>query len=306
VLAIPRNVFSLPSVEVWWPDDPGSVIALLGRCPLVTVHGCADDVAASLEEYSFRRKSTFTLLFDLSLPTVELWKGLKRKSCRQDINRALKLRPDIVVNEYADDAFRLINDHIRRKGYRGALRRSEWDGILSHGDVFSIRCDGVLIAAHAVLVDRPARARATIGGELDPTDSRALGMTGPMNRLLHWHEMNYYKDRGVRRYDFGGVVVDEASPMYNITKFKLSFGGETVAENVLQLWHGDRARAVIRQLAAWGVTRQIFHSAVQVGGRFRSAGGIHDRMVAGSTEGGNGLAPGLTHPDPRVDRGSSP
>lgn len=306
MLTIPRNVFSLPSLEVWWPDDPGSVISLLGRCPLVIVHGCADDVAASLEEYSFRRKSTFTLLFDLSVPAAELWKGLKRKSCRQDINRALKQGPEIGVNEYPDEVFRLINDHIRRKGYRRALRRTEWDGILSHGDVFSIRCDGVLVAAHAVLVDWPARARATIGGELDPKDSRFPAMTGPMNRLLHWHEMNYYKDCGVRHYDFGGVVLDEASPLFNISKFKLSFGGETVAENVLQLWHGDRARAVVRQLAAWGVTRQIFHSAVQVGGRFGSSRGSHDRLVVGSTEGRQGLAPGVTHPDPRLGGGSSP
>ena len=266
MLTIARHVFSLPSFEVWWPDEPDNVLAFLAACPLVTVHGCSDDTAASLEAYSFRRKSTFTLLFDLTLPTVDLWKSLRRKSCRQDINKALKRAPDIVVNSDTDAVFHLINDHIRRKRYRRPLRTAEWEGILSHGDVFSVRCEGVLIAAHAVLVDWPARARATVGGEIDPMDERFSGMIGPMNRLLHWHEMNYYKHRGVRQYDFGGLVLDEASPMYDISRFKLSFGGEPVAENVVQLWRGATGRRVMRQLAAWNVTRQTLHSVVQLGG----------------------------------------
>ena len=269
MLTIPSSVFLLPSLEVWWPDGPESVLALLTQCPLVTVHGCPDDTAAALEEHSFRRKSTCTLLFDLTVPTAELWRGLRRKSCRQDINKALRRAPDIVVNADTDAVFRLINQHIRRKGYRAALSRPEWDRILSHGDVFSIWCEGILIAAHAVLVDWPTRARATIGGEIEPTDPRFLGMIGPMNRLLHWHEMNHYKHHGVHHYDFGGLVLDHASPFYDITRFKLSFGGEPVSENVLQLWRGATGRRLLRELAARDGARQAFHSLVQAGGRFR-------------------------------------
>ncbi len=272
MLTIPRSVFSLPSFEVWWPDEPDSVLALLRHSPLVTVYSCPDDTAVSLERYTFRRKSVFTLLFDLTVPTVELWKGLRRKACRQDINKALKRGPDIVVNGDTDAVFALINDHIQRKRYRPSLRRAEWDRILSHGDVFSIWCEGVLIAAHAVLVDSPVRARATIGGEIDPLDERFPGLIGPMNRLMHWHEMNYYKHRGVHYYDLGGLVLDQASPMYDISRFKLSFGGELVEESVLQLWRGPTGRRVMRQLAAWDGTRRVLHSAVQLGGRFKSLG----------------------------------
>jgi hypothetical protein len=272
MLTISRSVFSLPSFEVWWPDEPDSVLALLRHCPLVTVYSCPDDIAVSLERYAFRRKSVFTLLFDLTVPTVELWKGLRRKACRQDINKALKRGPDIVVNGDTDAVFALINNHIQRKRYRPPLRRAEWDRILSHGDVFSIWCEGVLIAAHAVLVDSPVRARATIGGEIDPLDERFPGLIGPMNRLMHWHEMNYYKHRGVHYYDLGGLVLDQASPMYDISRFKLSFGGELVAESVLQLWRGPTGRRVMRQLAARDGTRRVLHSVVQVGGRFRSLG----------------------------------
>jgi hypothetical protein len=290
VLTIPHSLFSLPSLEVWWPDEPESVLALLNQRPLITVHGCPDDTALSLDEYAFRRKSAATVLFDLTVPAVDLWKGQRRK-CRQDINKALKRGPDIVLNGDTGAVFRLINDHIRRKRYRPPLSKAEWDGILSHGDVFSIWCEGVLISGHAVLVDAPTRARATIGGEIDRADKRFFGVIGPMNRLLHWHEMNYYKHCGVRHYDFGGVVLDPASPMYDISRFKLSFGGELVAENVLQLWRGALGRRVMRQLAARNVTRQMFHSVVRVGGRFGSIRADHEEVKDGPSQGGMALGP---------------
>jgi len=251
----------------------------------VTVRWCPDDIAAPLEQYSSRRKAAFTLLFDLTVATDELWRGLRRKSCRQDINKALKHEPEIIVNEDTESVFHLINDHIRRKGYRAPLRRAEWDRIRSHGDVFSIRCRGTLVAAHAVLVDGAARARATVGGEVDRMDERFPSITGPMNRLLHWHEMNYYKHQGVRHYDFGGLVLDETSPLYEISRFKLSFGGEPVAENVLQLWRGATGRRVLRELAARDGTRRMLHSVVSAGGRFKSTSEGSESTGEGSKQG---------------------
>ena len=285
MLRIPRNVCLVPSFEVWWPDGPDSVLALLREVPLVTVRGCPDEIAGPLEQYSFRRKPALTLLFDLTVPTDELWRGLRRKSCRQDINKALKHEPEIVVNDDIESVFHLINDHIRRKGYRPPLGRAEWDRIRSHGDVFSIRCRGTLVAAHAVLVDGALRARATVGGEVDRMDERFPSITGPMNRLLHWHEMNYYKHRGVRQYDFGGLVLDETSPMYEISRFKLSFGGEPVSENVLQLWRGATGRRVLRELAARDGTRGVLHSVVQAGGQFRSMSRGYESTGDGSPQG---------------------
>lgn len=266
---MPLTIFSLPTFEVWWPDTSESVLELLSDAPLVTVRGCPDHIAAQLEPYSFRYKVALTLLFDLTLPAAELWKGMRRKSCRQDINKALKGDPAIIVNDDQEAVFRLINDHIERKRFRPRLRRAEWDRVLAHGDVFSIRCRGTLVAAHAVLVDPGVRARATIGGELDPRDSRFSSLIGPMNRLLHWHEMNFYKHQGIRTYDFGGLVLDPASPMYDISRFKLAFGGEPQAENVLHLWRGVTGRRVLRELAARNASRQMLNTIVQSGARFK-------------------------------------
>src|SRR5207237_4945562 len=126
-------------------------------------------------------------------------------------------------------------------------------------DVFTSAEGGNLISAHGVMVDSAGRVRLTMSGEVDPGEGRYRGIVGPMNRLLHWHEMQYYKERGIRHYDFGGLVVDEASPAYEISRFKLSFGGEPAVENVLRLWRGAASRRLLRRLAGPDGTRRVLH-----------------------------------------------
>jgi hypothetical protein len=98
--------------------------------------------------------------------------------------------------------------------------------------------------------------------------------------------------------------------MYDISRFKLAFGGELVAENVLQLWRGALGRRVMRQLAARNVTRQMFHSVVQVGARFRSIRADHEGAKDGSSQGEMALGPSHEHspsamPDIRLFSSSS-
>jgi hypothetical protein len=210
------------------------------------------------------------MLVDLSRSKEEMWAGLKRKSCRADIKKAAKQDPEIILNDQTDAAFRLVNDHIARKRYRSALRQGEWERVLSHGDLFSIRWQERLICTHAVLVDPTGRVRLIMAAEVKPLDEAVRGMVGPMNRLLHWHELNYYKDRGCRYYDFGGLILDESSPAYNVSRFKLSFGGEPIVENVMQLWRGPAARRVLRELAGRDGARGALKAFVQAGARLQS------------------------------------
>jgi len=257
-------------LDVWWPASADDVLPLLEEAPLVRVRACSVEVAEALSRYSFRDKPTWTLLFDRLRPKEELWSEMKRKSCRQDITKASRRQTVILRNEETERSFCLVNEHIARKGYRGPLSRQEWEGVLAHGDVFSLWVDDLPVTTHALLVDSSSlRVRTVFGGEVDPGLPTLGGLVGAFNRALHWHEMNHYKHHGVHHYDFGGLVLDQASPFYDITRFKLSFGGEPVSENVLQLWRGATGRRLLRELAARDGARQAFHSLVQVGGQFR-------------------------------------
>jgi hypothetical protein len=64
---------------------------------------------------------------------------------------------------------------------------------------------------------------------LDTYPARERSAIGRANRLLHWHDMLFFKNQEVSTYDFGGWYEKKEDPArLNINKFKESFGGEIV------------------------------------------------------------------------------
>jgi hypothetical protein len=54
-------------------------------------------------------------------------------------------------------------------------------------------------------------------------------LLGRANRWLHWRDMLYFKQMGLRCYDWGGVFEDESDPeKAGINTFKREFGGNAV------------------------------------------------------------------------------
>jgi lipid II:glycine glycyltransferase (peptidoglycan interpeptide bridge formation enzyme) len=187
-----------------------------------------------------------TPLIDLSRSEEQLWQKLEPKSCRYEIRKAQKTDCVISLNEKTDAARLLINDSIRRLQYRAQLDQNEWQALLPDHDVFLCRWQGIPVAAHVILRDRPGRARLLLSGGADRGDERLRAVIGPCNRLLHWHELRHYKAEGFHIYDFGGGDLDKKSPHYWNTQFKLSFGGEVVAEPILYLAKNPALRALLR------------------------------------------------------------
>ncbi|MEA4986606.1 MAG: GNAT family N-acetyltransferase [Anaerovorax sp.] len=54
-------------------------------------------------------------------------------------------------------------------------------------------------------------------------------LLGRGNRLLHWEDIQYYKQNGLNVYDFGGAGKQDEK-VRNITKFKEEFGGFSANE----------------------------------------------------------------------------
>jgi hypothetical protein len=75
------------------------------------------------------------------------------------------------------------------------------------------------------------------------------------NRLLHWRDILYFRDLGLRIYDCGGLTEDP-----RIAEFKRSFGGDEVSEftgYVSGTWKGKaalKARALLYELR-YGIGR---------------------------------------------------
>jgi len=66
-------------------------------------------------------------------------------------------------------------------------------------------------------------------------DKETRSMIGRSNRLLHWEDILYFKDAGLRWYDFGGwyggpETTGTYAEQLLINQFKESFGGEKKRE----------------------------------------------------------------------------
>jgi len=235
--------------QIWWPNSPEDVFPLLSRSPVVSVMQCGDEVASALGPHAFRSKPFYTSLIDLSLSENELWSRLDARSCRQPIRRARDIGCSISVNEDREQAFDLINRFIHLRPYRRPISTRAWRRDLEHGDVFTAKHEGRILAAHLVLVDRPLRARLLLGATARLEGGVQRTLMGGVNRYLHWFEFNYYKAESIPYYDLGGVDLNQKSPLYPITRFKLSFGGETVRQNILRLAANRGLRVALRELA---------------------------------------------------------
>lgn len=55
-------------------------------------------------------------------------------------------------------------------------------------------------------------------------DKNARNLTGRMNKLLHFKDMEYFKSLGVESYDWGNI--SSSTNPNGIDQFKMSFGGE--------------------------------------------------------------------------------
>jgi hypothetical protein len=185
-----------------------------------------------------------------------------RKSTRSLIGRGQRLEASISVNADTAEALDLINEFIRQRKYRRPIAREEWSNYLQYCDVFQIAYGGEVMAVDVVLKDFPRRARALVGATADrtgaPPSTRAV--IGALNRRLVWYQIQHYKALGFEQYDLGGVSLEADSPVWSISDYKQSFGGEGLSELVVHATADPRLRALFKVLAVAKASRR------QVGG----------------------------------------
>ncbi|MGF2413896.1 MAG: hypothetical protein ACQUYJ_16310 [Ferruginibacter sp.] len=93
--------------------------------------------------------------------------------------------------------------------------------------------NGVTIAAHSYLVDKESgivRLMQSASKRLNETFDKQLA--GRANKLLHYRDMLYFKERGFKVYDFGGYAENTTDKgLQGINSFQLSVGGQKIVCN---------------------------------------------------------------------------
>jgi hypothetical protein len=173
-----------------------------------------------------------TLHSDLSQP-LESIRSCMDKSTVYEIRRGEKLPIDVSINAIDRKTFySMMVEFYKSKGMQPPSSMAVSQS-LSKCDIVAATVDQNIAVVHALMLDAPHRVRLLYSFNSMACDISSQ-MRGYANRYLHWHEMEYYKSKGIAIYDWGGADPNAApeSPIYGISKFKMAFGGKPVTE-----WH---------------------------------------------------------------------
>jgi len=92
--------------------------------------------------------------------------------------------------------------------------------------------DGRILAQHAHVMDEGESRVRLLYSSSARFDKEDAALAGRANRWCHWKDMMYFRDRGIRVYDFGGVAGSTHNhALHGIDDFKLGFGGTVVHED---------------------------------------------------------------------------
>jgi lipid II:glycine glycyltransferase (peptidoglycan interpeptide bridge formation enzyme) len=214
--------------------------------------------AASFEEL-------WTLLIDLTKHEDELF-SLIRKNTRYEINRA-KNKDGVQCFTLLEKGGKNAEKLLQYIDFFNAFADSKNRSRINFSDIeqfyenktfcarYAADGDGKILAMHAYIVsDGTARLYQSSSLFRNAANAEIRNMIGRANRLLHWNDILFFKNAGMRYYDFGGWYGGAASTgtyaeQLLINQFKESFGGEKKQEY-----------SFIISSSFWGIIAAAFHS----------------------------------------------
>lgn len=175
-------------------------------------------------------KKTYSHTIELSLENEEdVIISNFRKKTAQDIRKAKELGITCIFNKDINSFINFYNDFARQKNIY-PVNKKNFESFTENYVTCFAYLGGEILAAHLQLFDtKISIARGFLGGNrrFDPLfDSRTIGMA---NKLLKSEELFYFKQLGIKKYDFGGYAENTNDKgLQGINEYKLSFGGHVV------------------------------------------------------------------------------
>lgn len=214
------------SQELWFAPAPSSKEC----CSLKAFVQCQETQAP----WGFVKEPFFTRLIDLESPFEEEFD----KNVRYEIKRAQKESLLFSWGEEISPFVEFFNAFAQSKGL-SLLNEAELSYMGEHLRLTEIRANGEPLVMHSYLLDHSIkRVRLLHSASLfrlsQEKDFRAL--VGRANRLLHFLDMERFKEEGFKIYDFGGVSHSQDPALLGINRFKEGFGGREVEEPTFRGW----------------------------------------------------------------------
>lgn len=229
---------SLISINhVWYLQDE-SELEKLNKADAYFLHGVSDIEPSGIAV----RKKQSTLVSDLSIDKEEAWTKLSR-TFRNHINRCLKEERqfEIVTSKEINNRTDLVekfitsyNQMYSSKGMSTVFNKAQFDAYVRENAVWlcvAYREDEPVVF-HAYIIDEQ-NARLWYSCSNFREEKEIAAEIGRLNKFLHWQEMCCFGEKGIKRYDWGGVNFED-SKVKGISDFKAQFGGNLVTyDNII-------------------------------------------------------------------------
>lgn len=174
----------------------------------------------------YKRINGETSTIDLTQTAEELYGAIKSNT-RNEIKRAQKEGCTFDYNYDYESFVPFYNDFCESKGLNDSINVHTLAKYNKTLITRVLSSEGVVLAMHATVIndqDKEAMLLYSCSKRLSEGVDRKL--IGWGNRYLHWAEIEYFKSIGMKRYEWNGVCTDpEQTAVYNISQFKLAFGG---------------------------------------------------------------------------------
>ena len=153
-------------------------------------------------------------------------------TCRYQVRRA-DTKDGLVAEFLAEPAARLdefcefFDEFARQKSIVLSDRAWLTEAITAGRLVLtSASSQGTVLVWHAYLLSGDTASLVHSASYYRDGNPEQRNLVGRANRWLHWRDMLGFRGRGIARYDWGGLFMDESTPdRAGINNFKKSFGG---------------------------------------------------------------------------------
>ncbi len=187
--------------------------------------------------FPFFKQTQHTLLIDLTQDDETLQTGMS-KNMRSQLRKAENDGFHWQVSTDLEEFRQLFNAFAADKGLKALS-----SGVLAAEREFlfiaKVSFEDRPLVAHAYLVDQEeSRARFLYGATVRLAEGVDANLVGRANRWAHWREMQEFRSRGLKTFDFGGYALNtKDTQKQGINQFKESFGGRVVEESTYDsLW----------------------------------------------------------------------
>ncbi len=221
MLEIKSKKFLWNKSEIWFSE----AFFNKPQCDFLVFKQCRSEEVD--RKFTGSKQEFSTLHVDLTMSKEKIWQEFS-KTCKRFIHKGEEFGLDVEINKPNNNFFSLLNEFIGDKKHTSKITLQKYQQYIPYGDVFTVTENNNILCGHFYLRDKDrCRLFWSASKRMQKGLEKKVGL---INRWLHWQAIQYYKEKGLKIYDFGGVNFDKKSGAYGITQFKLSFGGAIVKE----------------------------------------------------------------------------